>query len=170
MVIYPLDLSLIVIFTLVQWRVTRLLLGATSRRWVRYALFLFDAFVAVSYAFTFSTVLARVRIPTRVGSVLGAGSLTYLMTVTGVLAIYQVLVWVRRLLHADVNPGRRRVLNAAGGALMAAPFAAIGYGAFIQRTNFQVREVDILAGRPAPGPRWPAHPAAQRHSPQRFPQ
>ncbi len=149
MVIYPLDLSLIVIFTLVQWRVTRLLLGVTSRPWVRYALFLFDAFVAVSYAFTFSTVLARVRIPTRVGSVLGAGSLTYLMTVTGVLAIYQVLVWVRNLLHADVNPGRRRVLNAAGGALMAAPFAAIGYGSFIQRTNFQVREVDIpLAGLP----------------------
>jgi uncharacterized protein len=148
-VIYPLDLSLIVIFTLVQWRVTVLLLGATSRPWVRYALFLFDAFVAVSYTFTFSTVLARVRIPTRVGSVLGAGSLTYLMTVTGVLAIYQALVWVRRLLHADVNPGRRRVLNAAGGALMAAPFAAIGYGAFIQRTNFQVREVDIpLAGLP----------------------
>jgi predicted MPP superfamily phosphohydrolase len=148
-VIYPLDISLIVIFTLVQWRVTLLLLRATSRRWVRYPLFLFDAFVAVSYAFTFSTVLVRVRIPTRVGSVLGAGSLTYLMTVTGVLAIYQVLAWVRRLLHTDVNPGRRRVLNAAGGALMAAPFAAIGYGAFIQRTNFQVREVDIpLMGLP----------------------
>jgi predicted MPP superfamily phosphohydrolase len=146
-VIYPLDLSLIVIFTFVQWRVTRLLLDATSRRWVRYALFVFDAFVALSYTFSFSTVLARVRIPTRVGSVLGAGSLTYLMTVTGVLAIYQVLAWVRRLLHADVNPGRRRALNAAGGALMAAPFVAIGYGAFIQRTNFQVREVDI----PLPG-------------------
>ena len=41
------------------------------------------------------------------------------------------------------------MLNAAGGALMAAPFAAIGYGAFIQRTDFHVREVDIpLAGLP----------------------
>ena len=34
-------------------------------------------------------------------------------------------------------------------ALMAAPFAAVGYGAFIQRTDFRVREVDIpLAGLP----------------------
>ena len=49
-----------------------------------------------------------------------------------------------------MNPGRRRVLNAAGGALMAAPFAAVGYGALVQRTDFRVREVDIpLAGLPA---------------------
>ncbi len=144
---FRLDLILIVIFALVQWRVTHLLLAATSRRWVRYALFLFAAFVGVSYAFTFSQVLARVRIPTNIGSVLGAGSLTYFLTVTGVLAIYQALACARNLLHADVNPGRRRVLNAAGSALMAAPFAAVGYGAFIQRTDFRVREVDI----PLPG-------------------
>ena len=147
---YTLDITLIVIFTLVQWRITRLLLASTSRRWVRVALVLFTTFVAISYAFTFSVVLARVHLPTRIGSILGAGSLTYFITVTVVLVIYQVLASVRRLLHADVNPERRRVLNAAGGALMATPFAAIGYGAFIQRTDFHVREVDIpLAGLPS---------------------
>jgi uncharacterized protein len=146
---FRVDLILIVIFALVQWQVTRLLLAATSGRWVRYALFFFAAFLTVSYTFTFSQVLARSRIPSHIGSVLGAGSLTYFLTVTGVLGIYQVLAWVRNLLHADVDPGRRRVLNAAGGALMAAPFAAVGYGAFIQRTDFRVREVDIpLAGLP----------------------
>ena len=146
---YPLDLTLIVIFALVQWRITRLLLAATSRRWIRPALFLFAAALAVSYAFTFSVVLARLRIPTRIGSILGAGSLTYFLTVTAVLGIHGVLAWVRKLLHADVNPGRRRVLNAAGGALMAAPFAAVGYGALIGRTDFRVREVDIpLTGLP----------------------
>jgi predicted MPP superfamily phosphohydrolase len=94
-------------------------------------------------------VLARTRIPTRVGSILGAGALSYFLTATGVLMIYEAFAWVRRLLHADVHPGRRRVLHAAGGALMAAPFAAVGYGAFIQRTDFRVREVDIpLAGLP----------------------
>jgi predicted MPP superfamily phosphohydrolase len=146
---YSLDLILIVIFAFVQWRVTRLLLAATSGRWVRPALFLFAAFLAVSYSFSFSWVLAWLRIPSRIGSILGAGSLTYFLTLTGVLAIYQTLVFVRKLLHADVNPGRRRVLNAAGGALMAAPFAAVGYGSFIQRTDFRVREVDVpLAGLP----------------------
>jgi predicted MPP superfamily phosphohydrolase len=146
---YSLDITLIVIFTLVQWRITRLLLAATSRRSVRAAIFLFTAFVSVSYAFTFSVVLARVHVPTRIGSILGAGSLTYFITVTVVLVIYQVLAGVRKLIHADVNPDRRRVLNAVGGALMATPFAAIGYGSFIQRTDFHVREVDIpLEGLP----------------------
>ena len=146
---FPLDLVLIVVFALVQWRITRLLLAATSYRWIRPVLFLFAASVAVSYALTFPVVLARLHIPARIGGILGAGSLAYFLTVTVVLAIHSLLAWVRRLLHADVNPGRRRVLNAAGGALMAAPFAAVGYGAFIQRTDFRVREVDIpLAGLP----------------------
>ena len=143
------DLILIVVFALVQWRISQFLLAATSRRWVRPALFIFAASLSVSYAFTFSAVLARFPIPTPIASLLGAGSLTYFLTVTGVLAIHQTLAWVRKLLHADVNLGRRRVLNAAGGALMAAPFAAVGYGAFIQRTDFRVREVDIpFAGLP----------------------
>jgi predicted MPP superfamily phosphohydrolase len=146
---YPLDLTLIVVFALVQWRITRLLLAATSSRWVRPALLLFAASLAVSYAFTFPVVLARLRIPTRIGSILGAGSLTYFLTVTAMLGIHGLLAWVRKLLHADVNQGRRRVLNAVGGALMAAPFAAVGYGALIGRTDFRVREVDIpLAGLP----------------------
>jgi predicted MPP superfamily phosphohydrolase len=146
---YRLDLILIVIFALVQWRITHLLLAATSRPSVRYALFLFAAFAAASYTFTFSQVLARSPLPSPIASVLGAASLTYFLTVTGVLAIYQALAGVRKLLHADVNPGRRRVLNTAGSVLMAAPFAAVGYGAFIQRTDFRVREVDIpLAGLP----------------------
>jgi predicted MPP superfamily phosphohydrolase len=84
-----------------------------------------------------------------VGSILGAGALSYFLTATGVLVIYEALARVHNLLHADVHPGRRRVLQAAGGALMAAPFAAVGYGAFIQRTDFRVSEVDIpLAGLP----------------------
>jgi predicted MPP superfamily phosphohydrolase len=146
---YPLDLTLIVIFALVQWRVTRLLLAVTSRRWIRYASFLFAGFLALSYACTFSVLLARLHIPSHIGSVLGAGSLAYFLTVTVVLGIYQVLAGAHRLLHTEVNPGRRHVLNAAGSALMAAPFAAVSYGAFIQRTDFRVREVDLpLAGLP----------------------
>jgi predicted MPP superfamily phosphohydrolase len=144
---FRLDFILIVFFALVQWRVTWLLLAATTGRWIRYALFLFAALMAASYAFTFSEVLARSRIPTSIGSILGAGSLTYFLTVTAVLAIYQALAWVRKLWHADMDPGRRRALNAAGSVLMAAPFAVVGYGALIQRTDFRVREVDI----PLPG-------------------
>ena len=40
-------------------------------------------------------------------------------------------------------------MNAATGALIAAPFGAIGYGALVGRTNFRVREIDIAHPRPA---------------------
>lgn len=42
-----------------------------------------------------------------------------------------------------VNPTRRALLHAVSSAAVAAPFAFVGFGAIIERTNFQVREVDI---------------------------
>jgi len=140
---FPLDLFLIAVFAFVHWRTTSLMLARTSRRWLRRCILLFAVFVAVCYIFTFSVALAWLRIPTAIGSVLGAGSLTYFMTLTGVLVIYQLLSAAGKMLPAETDPGRRRVLNAAGSALMAAPFAAVGYGSFIQRTDFRVREVDL---------------------------
>ena len=146
---YSLDLTLIVIFTLVQWRITQIILQAAPGRIVRYAILCFDAFAAVSYAMTFSVVLSAVRIPTHIGMVLGAGALAYFMAATSVLIIYWLLGFVRKQVRADVNPGRRLVLNTAGNAMLASPFIAMGYGAFIQRTDFHVREVDIaLHGLP----------------------
>ena len=41
------------------------------------------------------------------------------------------------------DPTRRRLLNATGGALIAAPFALVGYGALVERLDFRVREVEI---------------------------
>src|SRR5579883_2713272 len=41
------------------------------------------------------------------------------------------------------NPQRRTMLRAAGTAAVAAPFVATGFGALVERTNFQVREVDF---------------------------
>jgi predicted MPP superfamily phosphohydrolase len=45
------------------------------------------------------------------------------------------------------DPSRRRLINAAGGALLASPFLIVGYGALVERTRFRVREVDL----PVPG-------------------
>jgi predicted MPP superfamily phosphohydrolase len=146
---YSLDLTLIVIFTLVQWRITAIILQAAPQRAVRYAILLFDTFAAVAYAFSFSEFAALTRLPTRVASILGAGSLAYFMAATSVLGIYYVLAYVRKRVHADVNPGRRRVLNVAGNVLLATPFVAMGYGGFVQRTDFHVREIDVpITGLP----------------------
>jgi len=144
-----LDHILIVLFTLVQWRIIRLVLAATGNRYIRVGVLIFSAFAAVSYLFTSATVIARAPIPVQLGMSLGAASLAYFMTATVAVAVHSVMMLVRRMLHADTNPGRRRVLNAAGNALMAAPFAAMGYGSLVQRTDFRVREVDVpIAGLP----------------------
>lgn len=144
---YSLDLALIAIFALVQWRITAIVLAATCRRWVRFAILLFGVVAALSYVLTFSEAVAALHFPNHLGMVLGAGSLAYFMSATCVMIIYQMLAFVRRRLHVETNPGRRRVLNVAGSALLASPFIAMGYGAFVQRTDFRVREVDI----PLPG-------------------
>jgi uncharacterized protein len=82
--------------------------------------------------------------------VLGAGSLAYFMTASLVMAVHAVMSLIGRVLHAETNPGRRRVLSVTGNALMAAPFAVMGYGSLIQRTDFRVREVDVpIPGLPA---------------------
>jgi predicted MPP superfamily phosphohydrolase len=43
----------------------------------------------------------------------------------------------------DHSPARRTLIRATGVALMAAPFALTGYGAFIGRTAIRVRETDL---------------------------
>jgi uncharacterized protein len=144
---YTLDLTLIFIFAFVQWRITRMVWNAAPYRAARYGIILFDVFAAISYSFTFSWVLAALRIPTSPGMVLGAGSLAYFMTATAMVAIQMIFGVLHRHFQAEMHPDRRRVLNIAGNALMVAPFAVMGYGALVQRTNFRVREVDL----PIPG-------------------
>jgi len=148
------DAFLILVFTLVQWRITRLLLDAIDRRLskgacrtARAVILLFNAALVAGYVCSFSWLLGALGIPGRIGLVFGGVALTYLMTATAVLVVHQAFAILRHHLAADVNPGRRQVLNSAGNILMAAPFAVMGYGALVQRTDFRVREVDV----PIPG-------------------
>ena len=49
----------------------------------------------------------------------------------------------KRFAGPTFDPARRRALNATGSALLAAPFALVGYGMFVERLDFRVREVEI---------------------------
>jgi predicted MPP superfamily phosphohydrolase len=145
------DFGLIAVFTFVQWRITALLLRLAARRlsgWpraaARCAIFLLNVMVAAAYSFTFSALMARLGIPGRLAMLAGAAALAYLITATVALALYTVLQTVRKQLGADVDPGRRRALNAAGNVLMGSPFVMMGYGALVGRSDFRVREVDVL--------------------------
>lgn len=122
-------------------------LSGRARLAARAGIFLFDALLVVGYCCTFSAVLGWLRIPGSLGLVMGATALTYLMTATMALIVHQVFAIFRRYLKADVNPGRRRLLNSVGNVLIASPFAVVGYGALVERTDFRVREVDV----PVPG-------------------
>lgn len=148
------DLILIAIFSLVQWRITQMLWAAAGRRLprsllpsARAAIVIFDVLVVAGYACTFPALLSRLGISGRMGLVIGAGALTYLMTATAMMAVHFFVDSFRKLLRADVNPGRRQALNSIGNVLMATPFAVVGYGALVQRDDFRVREVDL----PIPG-------------------
>ena len=141
---------LIFVFVLVQWRITWLWLRAARRRFSGRALtaarttaFLFDVLLVVGYLFTWLDLMSRLRVPGRPAMFAGAATLAYLFGATGVLVVRLILDSMRRFLATDVDPGRRRALNAAGNVLMSAPFAVMGYGALVQRTDFRVREVDV---------------------------
>jgi predicted MPP superfamily phosphohydrolase len=63
------------------------------------------------------------------------------------IAIYLVFRLLLRNLPAGYAPGRRRAIRTAAAVAMSAPAVFSGYGAFIGRTRYRVREVDL----PIPG-------------------
>ncbi len=69
---------------------------------------------------------------------LRAGALAWAFS--SVCAFFVVLLW-RRM--PDFDPARRGFIRAAGAAAVAAPFGVLGFGMFIQRSAFRVREVEI---------------------------
>ena len=147
-------MALLVVFACSQLSLTRLLLARARLRFagrtlgaVRAAVCIFGVLVLAGYICTMSDLMARLGVPGRPAMIFGAGCFAYLLAATCALAIHALMSVPRRWLNADVDPGRRRVLNAAGNALMASPFVMIGYGALIERSDFRVREIEI----PLPG-------------------
>ncbi|HEY1343052.1 MAG TPA: metallophosphoesterase [Bryobacteraceae bacterium] len=143
------DFFVILISALVQWRVSVLAFRAIDRRFsgrrrqaARAAVLIFGVILAMGYVFTLSAVSAKLPVPERITMRFGAATLTYFAVATAALVAHALLTPLRRMLAADVHPARRRALQTAAGAIVAAPLAALGYGAFVERTDFHVREVD----------------------------
>jgi predicted MPP superfamily phosphohydrolase len=124
-------------------------LGAAYRRWRGYqriaacsAVLIFEALVLASYLSSFSSRFATFH-GMRLGSAAGVAALIYLVTSASMVAVYLTLRPVWSHLNAATDPGRRRALGVAGNALLCSPIAAISYGSLIQRTGFEVREIDM---------------------------
>ncbi len=96
-----------------------------------------------------SDLMSRWGIAGQPAMVIGAISYFYFFGAGCALAVQAALWVIHRHLGGEVDEGRRRALNMAGNALMAAPFVVMGYGALVQRTDFRVKEIEIpLAGLP----------------------
>lgn len=148
---------MIVVFSLVEWRITLWLLEYARARWkgraltvARAVIVLFNAALAIGYTLSFSELLRYFPVSTGFGMFVGAATLGYFGAATVLVAVRLARQVLERSVASSPDPGRRRVLVSAGNLLIAAPFAAFGYGALIERTDFQLRETEIpLAGLPA---------------------
>lgn len=145
------DLFLFIVFVIVQWNICATLWKAHSRPLARASLALFETLVVCGYACSFAGPGRLTQVPSGFAEVAGAAALTYLVAASFVWVIYRVMDRIREHFAAPTNAGRRRTLNAAGNLAMAAPFAALGYGALIERTKFRLREVNAFIPGLAPG-------------------
>lgn len=147
---YLFDFLVLIVFVPVQWRVTVLLLGSARKHWsggrlraAQTAIFAADAVLLTGYLLSFGAVYTRVRIPTGMAAWVEAVSLTYLAAASGAVVLQGIVRWFGRWWNREADPGRRRVLQLASHAAMAAPAAVLGYGTFIQRLDFRVREIEM---------------------------
>ena len=148
--IHTLDFLVISTFLLVQSRITIVLLRSAAARFRGARLFLARASIVVldlvlvaGYVLSFSELLSWLRVPSKAGSFLAASALFYLLLATAGLALHTVTRFALRRWAADTDPERRRMIELAGKAAIVVPAAVLGYGTFIQRLDFHVREVDV---------------------------
>ena len=153
--IQPFDVFTLLIFVPVQWRFTVLWLRVAQRRSgsrasaARRAVFLLDGLLAIGWLLDFIPAMGG---PILLGSlplVMRTFTLAYCYSATVIFTLLAVIHALRKVAGTEFNPGRRRVINVAGNLVLATPFAALGYGALIERVDFHVREVDVpIAGLP----------------------
>lgn len=151
----PFDLLAVFVIILTQWQMSRQFLAAAGRRLsirtmpvVRRAVVILYCLLAAAFALGFSSLASRLdtnyKLPSRFSQVAGAVAQIWLFATTGGYLAYRAMrSAAERVWGPAFDPARRRLLNATGGALLAAPFAVVGYGALVERLDFHVREVEI---------------------------
>lgn len=146
------DLIIFFVLALVQWRITHLW-RAHTMRWsararisTRVGIWLFNICLAAGCLFTSSDLMSRLGLVHPVFMMWGGAALLYGMNATAVLLVYEIYTRLARRMGGKTDPARRRLVRAAGTAVMALPFAAAGYGMFIERIDLRVREQDVPIG------------------------
>jgi predicted MPP superfamily phosphohydrolase len=139
------ELVAVGLMSIAQWQIGRSIISyadmhfdARIARVVRAAVVLAGALVLLGLVVSLPR--AIVLLPRSPWSgVLRGAALLWAFSSTCAWMIYRMLWFSTR----RFDPARRKLLRTAGSAAIAAPFAAVGFGALVTRTDFRVREVDL---------------------------
>jgi predicted MPP superfamily phosphohydrolase len=131
-----------------QWRIGSFLLLRSKNQpvWPRKLVVALLACVSVwliaGFALSYHPVNRFWHVPPPLRGAMTGLSFLWAFSSTG--AVLAISLW-RWLFGGGTgfDPGRRKLMNAAGNTLAAAPFALTGFGALVQRTDFHTREVEI---------------------------
>lgn len=141
------DLAGLIAIIFAQIELGRMLMTYAARRWSPgVAAFIPYGLAGSAFGLCFGFLLNIPRIsdffalPSALSGTLCGTAYLWAFSSTGSYYIYRCLKFFE---SRSFDPARRRLINSAGGALIAAPFALAGFGVLIERTDFQVREVDI---------------------------
>ncbi len=117
---------------------------AQRARTLRFGLAALWLAMAVGFVLGYHGLARWVPLPRSIAAWIHGAVYLWAFSSTGAWCVYAL--W-KRLVRADTadrfDPARRRALRATGGVLASAPFVLTGFGTFIQRTDFRVREVDL---------------------------
>lgn len=121
----------------------KLLPGSLSQT-ISYVLYTLWTIVVTGMLLHYATIVRLLAwIPVAMRSALIGTANVWGMTAVASLAIYYAYRFLTRNLAMEHSPGRRRLIQAAGTVAAAAPFAVAGFGAIVERTNFQIKEIDL---------------------------
>src|SRR5437867_2084284 len=133
------------LMAIAQWQIGRAAVSFANRRFRRQTAgvlrnLVIAAGAVVLLALLLSLPKGILLLPrSRWSGVVRGGALLWAFSSTCSWVIYRLLWFSTR----RFDPERRKLLLNAGSVAVAAPFAAVGFGALISRTDFRVREIDI---------------------------
>jgi predicted MPP superfamily phosphohydrolase len=142
-----LDVTLLVLVMAAQWRMARMVLSRPGRAAAMTLLLRVLVATALSlltagYLLGFTEIRAYLPFASPLVGIFSGATELWLVTSSTGYGLYLLFRLATRRV-ARFDPSRRRMLNVAGGTLLASPFVIAGYGALVERTKFRVREIDI---------------------------
>lgn len=133
----------------VQWHIARVVnhqinnyLREGHARWTRIVVTLGLALATFGLMLNLPNASMLPLDPHFFGWMRGAG-LFWALTSTPVWLGWKIMRRFRRPLEPEVDPTRRALLRSVGTLAAAVPAAFLGFGAFVERTAFRVREIDL---------------------------